>query len=151
MVANYVHEQIAWLPTLDRSAYIGQGVSLAGAGLQIRGCGQMKRAAHCDANHAEIVAHLKAIGCSVLSLAAVGKGCPDLLVGRRAVNVLIEVKNPLQKPSKRKLNEGQVDFHRRWGGQIAVAHTPAEAEAVVMVAERWIGGEEKAEEANNAK
>lgn len=34
-----------------------------------------------DENHAEIVAGLRACGCSVQSLADVRHGCPDLLVG----------------------------------------------------------------------
>ena len=97
----------------------------------------MRRAANIDANHRAIVAHLEAIGCSVQSLASAGKGVPDLLVGRRAVNVLIEVKNPQQKPSARKLRKTQVSFHQKWKGQIGVAHTPQEAEQIVMAAEKW--------------
>lgn len=97
----------------------------------------MRRAANIDANHRAIVDHLEAIGCSVQSLASAGNGVPDLLVGRRAVNVLIEVKNPEKSPAGRKLTEAQADFHRRWKGQVAVAHTPQEAEAIVMATERW--------------
>lgn len=48
-----------------------------------------------DANHAAIVRALRAAGCSVLSLAELGGGAPDLLVGvRGTANVLLEVKNP---------------------------------------------------------
>jgi Holliday junction resolvase len=97
----------------------------------------MRRAANIDANHRAIVAHLEAIGCSVQSLASAGKGVPDLLVGRRAVNVLIEVKNPNNSPKHRALRDSQVEFHRKWKGQVAVAHTPQEAEAIVMAAEKW--------------
>ena len=101
----------------------------------------MRRAANVDRNQAEIVKHLEQIGCSVQSLAAVGTGVPDLLVGRRAVNVLIEVKNPKQKPSARKLRKTQVDWSLKWRGQVAVAHTPHEAEAAVNAAEKWAGGQ----------
>jgi len=97
----------------------------------------MKRAAKIDDNQSAIVQHLRAIGCSVQSLAAVGKGVPDLLVGRRGVNSLIEIKDAAKTASRRKLTEDQVIWHKLWRGQISVAHTPAEAEAVVMVAEKW--------------
>jgi len=97
----------------------------------------VRRAANIDANHRAIVDHLEAIGCSVQSLASAGNGVPDLLVGRRAVNVLIEIKNPQRTPSGRKLRKTQVSFHQRWRGQVAVAHTPQEAEAIVCAAEKW--------------
>ncbi len=98
----------------------------------------MRRSAKIDGNHRAIVAHLEAIGCSVQTLAAVGRGVPDLLVGRRAVNVLIEVKDGEQAPSRRQLTADQREWHRRWRGQVAVAHTPEEAEAVVNAAEKWV-------------
>lgn len=101
----------------------------------------MRRAANTDRNHPEIVKHLEQIGCSVLSLAAVGKGVPDLLAGRRAVNVLLEVKNPKQRPSARKLRDNQQDWHLRWRGQVAVVHTPQEAEDAINAAEKWAGGQ----------
>ncbi len=103
----------------------------------------MKQAARIDANQPDIVKHLRAIGCSVQSLAAVGHGVPDLLVGRRAICVLIEVKDPAQAPSKRKLTTDQVEWHKLWKGQVGVAHTPAEAEAIVCAAEKWAAGEMK--------
>ena len=46
-----------------------------------------------DGNQAEVVAALQAYGASVQSLAGVGKGCPDLLVGFRGVTYLLEVKD----------------------------------------------------------
>jgi Holliday junction resolvase len=101
----------------------------------------MRRASNIDANHRDIVQHLQAIGCSVQSLATAGRGVPDLLVGRRAVNTLIEVKNPKKSPKGRALRDTQVAFHLRWRGQVGVAHTPAEAEAIVNAAEKWATGE----------
>ncbi len=53
----------------------------------------MRRAAKIDRNHVEIVAALRGVGASVQDLAAVGKGCPDLLVGYRGQNYVIEVKS----------------------------------------------------------
>ena len=54
-------------------------------------------------------------GVTVWSLADLGKGCPDLLVGYRGLTVLIEVKG-----AKGKLNAMQEDWHRRWTGSPVV-------------------------------
>lgn len=45
-----------------------------------------------DHNHAALVAALRARGYAVTDLAAVGKGCPDLLVSRDGRLMLVEVK-----------------------------------------------------------
>src|SRR3990167_9385952 len=47
---------------------------------------------HYDAGHHAVVHHLKACGWSVTDLAQVGMGCPDLLIGRRGVTYLAEIK-----------------------------------------------------------
>lgn len=54
----------------------------------------MRRRAKVDTNHAEIVRALRDVGASVQSLASVGKGCPDLLVGFRMRWYLLECKSP---------------------------------------------------------
>ena len=41
----------------------------------------MRRAAKVDQSQEEIVVCLRLIGASVQSMAAIGKGCPDLLIG----------------------------------------------------------------------
>lgn len=84
------------------------------------------RAAKVDSNHNQIVSALRDAGCLVVSLASVGLGIPDLLVGFRRKNYLMEVKGP-----KGELNELQEVFHRRWEGQVAVVRTPEEALRVV--------------------
>ncbi len=76
----------------------------------------MKYSAKVDDNQAEIVRALEQIGCSVQSLAMVGQGCPDLLVGYRGQNILMEIKDGNKPPSRRKLNEKQVDWHQSWRG-----------------------------------
>lgn len=43
----------------------------------------MRKYGRTDSNHAEIAAALRKAGASVVSLASVGNGCPDLLVGFR--------------------------------------------------------------------
>lgn len=68
-----------------------------------------------DANHPEIVAALKKIGCHVLELSAVGGGVPDLVVWRRdgVTALLVEIKNPV---AKGKLNKLQETWHAAWTG-----------------------------------
>ena len=79
----------------------------------------MRHRARIDANHSEIRAALRKLGCEVLDLASVGGGCPDLLVfvrtGRRAGSLhLIEVKDGSKSASRQGLTPAQVQFHATW-------------------------------------
>jgi len=78
----------------------------------------MRRAAKVDGNHSEIVELLRFCGYPVRSLAAVGDGIPDLLVGVLHVNVLIEVKMPGEP-----LTEAQRKFWDTWPGLKFIAET----------------------------
>lgn len=89
------------------------------------------RAARIDANQPEIVAALRKAGCTVQHLHSVGKGCPDLLVGRAGVNYLIEVKDGAKRPSDQKLTPDQVAWHSVWHGQVSVVNTVDGALAAV--------------------
>lgn len=80
-----------------------------------------------DENQLEIVKGLESIGCSVCEI-----GWPvDLLVGYRARNFLIEVKDPNKIPSKRRLTQDQVDFFKGWHGQVRKVETVEEAITLV--------------------
>lgn len=92
----------------------------------------MRRAAKIDANQPAVIAALRQIGCTVQPLHAVGKGCPDLLVGFIGGNVLLEIKDGNKPPSARLLTPDQVDWHQMWKGPVAVVKTPEEAIAVVL-------------------
>lgn len=81
------------------------------------------RAAKIDANQNEIVKALRQIGCSVQSLASVGKGVPDLLVGFRCVNFLIEVKDGSKPKSAQKLTPDQIEWHGNWQGKVFVINS----------------------------
>lgn len=83
----------------------------------------MRRAAKTDFNQAAIVAGLRSIGASVQILAAVGNGCPDLLVGYRGVNYTIEVKDGRKRRSETKLTPDQLRWHGDWRGQSGIAYT----------------------------
>jgi len=85
------------------------------------------RAAKVDANHIQVVSALRAAGATVQSLAAVGKGVPDLLVSFKGVNLLMEVKDGNKSPSRQKLTEDQIKFHRTWQGPISIVDGPEAA------------------------
>lgn len=80
-----------------------------------------------DENQPEIVKALRAAGASVQSLSPVGKGCPDLLVGYKGYNYLLEVKWPLGTPSQQKLTPAQVTWHTQWCGEVVVVHSARHA------------------------
>jgi hypothetical protein len=68
--------------------------------------------ARVDKNQDEIVALLRSWpAVTVQSLASVGGGVPDLLVGYKQMTVLVEVKGV-----KGKLTTFQEDWHGRWTG-----------------------------------
>lgn len=81
-----------------------------------------------DHNQPEIVDALRKSGCSVKSLAHVGGGVPDLLVGINGQNFLIEVKSEKRKIT---LTPDQVDFHSSWRGRVFIARSAAEAVDIV--------------------
>ncbi len=78
------------------------------------------RNAKVDANQKEIVKALRDLGCSVQSLATVGKGVPDLLVGFKNINYLFEVKDGSKPKSARRLTDDQVVWHSNWVGSVYV-------------------------------
>ena len=87
----------------------------------------MRRAARVVANQSDIVEALRVVGCTVQPLHAVGQGVPDLLVGFRGQNLLIEVKDGSKPPSRRRKTEDQVIWHDAWRGQVAVVRNVQEA------------------------
>lgn len=87
----------------------------------------MRRAAKVDRNQPEIIRCLRRAGAEVEPLHAVGKGCPDLLVGFRGMNYLLEVKDGEKPPSKRTLTPDQIVWHEKWRGQKEVVKNVEEA------------------------
>jgi Holliday junction resolvase len=80
-----------------------------------------------DANQSEIVKALRQAGCSVCIIAGMGKGVPDLLVGKHGTNLLFEVKDPTKVPSQRKLSDDEKAWHCAWLGQVAIVETAEDA------------------------
>ena len=83
----------------------------------------------------EVVAVAEAMGATVEDLRAVGKGCADLLIGYRGVDLLWEVKSgsKTRHPTRFErahggLNEAQDAWHRRWRGRmVEIIHNGEEA------------------------
>lgn len=86
----------------------------------------MRRAARVDSNHSHIVSAFRKMGCSVLSLAALGKGVPDLLVAIQGNTWLVEIKMP-----KGKQTPDQIEFAKHWQGKMAIARNLEEAQSIV--------------------
>lgn len=61
------------------------------------------------------------------TLHAVGKGCPDLLVGFGGRNLLMEVKDGEKPPSARKLTPDEAQWHEAWRGRVYVIESPHDA------------------------
>lgn len=88
----------------------------------------MRKYGKIDANQTEVVAALRSAGATVQSLAAVGGGVPDLLVGYKNHTILMEVKDGQKPPSQRKLTEDQLAWHGAWtGGTLCVVDGPEAA------------------------
>jgi hypothetical protein len=84
-----------------------------------------------DGNQAEIVRALRSAGATVQTLHTVGKGCPDLVVGFRGSNYLLEIKDFRKPPSARKLTEDETRWHAIWNGQVAIVKDIDEALALI--------------------
>ena len=90
------------------------------------------RAAKIDANQIEIVKALRMAGATVQSLASVGHGVPDLLIGYANRTALIEVKDGAKVKSKQQLTPDQVNWHANWRGGTLVTVDGIEAALRVL-------------------
>jgi hypothetical protein len=86
----------------------------------------MRRARRVDANQKAIVQALRDCGCTVEVLSDVGRGVPDLLVGNRCRNILLEC-----KVAGAELTAAESEWHRAWRGRVAVVRSVDEAIAAV--------------------
>ena len=79
-----------------------------------------------DTNQKDIVATLREMGCSVTPTHAIGKGFPDLTIGYKGKNILMEV-----KMMGKGLNAKETYWFDNWNGQAAIAYTPEQAIEIV--------------------
>lgn len=84
-----------------------------------------------DANQPVIVRDLRKAGATVHCTHELGKGFVDLVVGFRGRNFLLEVKDPMQPPSKRRLTPAEKEWHAVWAGQKAIVETSEEALRII--------------------
>jgi len=77
----------------------------------------MRRDAKVDLNQKDIVRKLRAMGYSVRHTHTIGKGFPDLVIGRHGVNLLVEVKRKGEK-----LTQDEQDFFEIWRGLVIIGY-----------------------------
>ena len=77
-----------------------------------------------DSNQSSLVKQIRKIpGVTVRHTHTVGQGFPDLAIGFRGKTILLEVKDPANIPSKRRLTEDEQDFFNNWTGEAYVVET----------------------------
>lgn len=87
----------------------------------------MRKYARKDSNHKEIIQVFRDLGATVFDTASLGSGFPDCVIGFRGVNVLVEIKDGLLPPSKRKLTLDEQKFHDTWRGRVVIINNVEEA------------------------
>ena len=91
----------------------------------------MRRAARIDANQTELVEFFRKAGASVLCTHTLGQGAPDIIVGYRGLNELVEIKDGDKPPSQRKLTPDEKEFHLDWKGSIYVVKSIEDAKSLL--------------------
>lgn len=87
----------------------------------------MRKRARKDDNHKEIEAVFLKAGASVLDMSQLGNGAPDIAVGYRKQNILIEIKDGKKPPSARRLTADEERFMQTWQGRYQVISSVDEA------------------------
>ncbi len=103
----------------------------------------MRTKAKVDSNQPEIVAAFRKLGCTVTPTHMVGKGFPDIVVGKHGLTVLVEIKDGSKPPSARKLTPAEKTWHDGWSGWAEIVETDADVlriDAELGVMARIISG-----------
>ena len=98
----------------------------------------MRRAAAVDANQSEIVKALRGIGATVALTHRIGEGFPDVCVGWRGRNILMEIKDGSKPPSARKLTSSEAEWHSGWKGQVVIVESVDDALIVLGIRPRQL-------------
>jgi Holliday junction resolvase len=80
-----------------------------------------------DNNQTQVVKAFRDLGATVQHLHAVGKGCPDIVVGFKGKNLLLEIKDG----DKKVLTPDQVNWHKLWKGQVNVVTSVDDAKLLL--------------------
>lgn len=91
-----------------------------------------------DDNQSEIVKALREAGATVTPTHGAGDGFPDLAVGFRGQNYLLEIKDGKKPPSRQKLTPDQERWHATWQGQKAVCKDVSEALSAIGIELRGV-------------
>ena len=78
----------------------------------------MRRIARTDDNQQLIVKQLRQLGCSVAITSMIGKGFPDLVIGYKNKNFLVELKDGAKTKSQKGLTMDEAKFFTAWSGQV---------------------------------
>lgn len=87
----------------------------------------MRIRARTDANQTQIVAALRGVGATVQHMHQLGKGCPDLLIGFRGVNYVMEIKDGDKPLSAQRLTPDEQAWVFGWGGAVDVVNSVDDA------------------------
>ena len=85
-----------------------------------------------DKNQKEIVRTLRALGYSVRHTHIIGKGFPDIVIGKFGMNLLVEIKQEGES-----LTEDEIKFFDEWRGNAMVGRSAEEIHEEFM---RQYGG-----------
>ena len=80
----------------------------------------MRRNANADDNQPQIVKAFRPLGYSVAHTHTIGKGFPDIVIGRDGVNTLVEIKDGSKVKSQRQLTNDEKEFHEAWRGTVVI-------------------------------
>ena len=80
----------------------------------------MRHKARIDANQNRIRDVFRKMGATWQSLASVGSGCPDAVIGYEGGNYMVEIKDGEKPISKRRLTPQQQDWFANWAGQVTI-------------------------------
>lgn len=92
-----------------------------------------------DGNQNEIVKYFRSFDISVAITSALGDGFPDLVLGYRGHNFLVEIKDGSLSPSRQKLTEKEQQFKDGWKGQYKVISSLEEAREFVLHIYQYTG------------
>lgn len=97
--------------------------------------GYLHKQANRDANDKEISDYFLMYGCTVHDTVAMGGGFPDKVVAipciGGAVNVLVEIKNPINTTRTGKLSTKQEEFFLNWLGPCEEARTLEDVQRII--------------------
>ncbi len=89
----------------------------------------MRKRARKDDNQTIIVSAFRQFGASVFETHQIGGGFPDIVVGFRGKNYLIEIKDGEKCASRCALTPAEIEFHATWHGRVEIIKSVEEVTA----------------------